>query len=160
MKTVRMHTFETNSSSTHSISIVSAEDFAKFEAGDMLFDNIGDLVPTEQVMKEYAEEFDDFPKDLSIDDFKFVLTHINLAKNYCNFQHKKYGLTEFVDQLAEHPALTDDVLSSIVHAYNAFDYVSYDRYFNDYDDELIWFKKQKKINGTDVVAFGKYGTTM
>lgn len=37
MKQVRMSVFETNSSSTHSLTIVTAEEYAKFKAGKLAY---------------------------------------------------------------------------------------------------------------------------
>jgi hypothetical protein len=46
MKQIRYGVFETNSSSTHSLTICSDEEYEKFVSGEMLFDRIEEtLVP-------------------------------------------------------------------------------------------------------------------
>ena len=53
MKQIRSCVFETNSSSTHSISICSAQEFEEFKQGLRLFDtNEGKLIPTAQHHKD------------------------------------------------------------------------------------------------------------
>ena len=51
MKTIRNNVFETNSSSTHCITLVDLEDFEKFEECEMLL-NDGTLVPAKEVYDE------------------------------------------------------------------------------------------------------------
>lgn len=49
MKQVRHGVFETNSSSTHSITICTAEEYEKFKNEELMFDRYGDsLVPFSQ----------------------------------------------------------------------------------------------------------------
>lgn len=46
MKQIRSRVFETNSSSTHSITICTAEEFEKFSKGELLYDDWNEkLVP-------------------------------------------------------------------------------------------------------------------
>lgn len=46
---VRRGVFETNSSSTHSITICTKEDFERFQRGELMYDSYGDeLVPTDE----------------------------------------------------------------------------------------------------------------
>ena len=50
MKQVRNGVFETNSSSTHSITICTKEEFEKFKAGELMCDRDGGgMVPTSEV---------------------------------------------------------------------------------------------------------------
>lgn len=56
MKVVRRGVFETNSSSTHSISIVAKEDYDKWENGEILFDKNREVfVPISEVESYEAE---------------------------------------------------------------------------------------------------------
>ena len=43
VKQIRHSVFETNSSSTHSITICSAEEFEKFKSGDLVYDDYKDV---------------------------------------------------------------------------------------------------------------------
>lgn len=58
MKQIRMSVFETNSSSTHSITIVTEEEFLKWQSGKLLFDRDNEelVVPTEEI--KYSETED------------------------------------------------------------------------------------------------------
>lgn len=56
MKVIRRGVFETNSSSTHSISIVAQEDYDKWENGEVLFDeDNNEFVPLDKV-DEYKQK--------------------------------------------------------------------------------------------------------
>lgn len=56
MKVIRMGVFETNSSSTHSITMCSKEDYNKWEKGELLFDMCKEkFVPLDK-QEEYKTE--------------------------------------------------------------------------------------------------------
>lgn len=60
MKQIRQSVFETNSSSTHSLTILPKEDFEKFVRGELLYDACGEkLVTKEEALADihkYAPE--------------------------------------------------------------------------------------------------------
>ena len=57
MKKIRRAMFETNSSTTHSLSIVTEDDFNKFENGELIFDRWNDrLVDASKVNLEEDED--------------------------------------------------------------------------------------------------------
>jgi len=59
MKQIRVGVFETNSSSTHSLTIVPEEDYEKWVAGELLFDRSKEvLVPLPEGYKEKEESGD------------------------------------------------------------------------------------------------------
>jgi len=53
---IRRGVFETNSSSTHSLTIVSAEDYKKWENGEVLLQDYPEKFVTLEEAKEYLEE--------------------------------------------------------------------------------------------------------
>ncbi len=56
MKTIRRGVFETNSSSTHSITLCSQEDYNKWERGELLFDRESEnFVPVDKQDEFKAE---------------------------------------------------------------------------------------------------------
>lgn len=58
MRQIRIGTFETNSSSTHSLTIVSEEDFEKWKVGELIFQKYEDkLVPVLEGNEEDGEFF-------------------------------------------------------------------------------------------------------
>lgn len=64
MKTIRIGTFETNSSSTHSITMCMESDYEKWKKGEMYWNKWDDtLVPKEEVEKEMAELRKEFITD-------------------------------------------------------------------------------------------------
>lgn len=68
MRTIRRGVFETNSSSTHSISIVAKEDFEKWQSGELLFDRYNktfckaDEVDKQECPEDF-ESYEDFGSD-------------------------------------------------------------------------------------------------
>lgn len=66
MRVIRRNVFETNSSSTHSISIVSKEDFEKWKNGELLYNNWGDNLV--EKTEENADDEDMYTYDGFFDD--------------------------------------------------------------------------------------------
>jgi len=58
MRTIRRGVFETNSSSTHSISIVSKEEFDKWKNGELLYDRYEKLFLTKDESQELEDQDD------------------------------------------------------------------------------------------------------
>ena len=64
MKKIRNKTFETNSSSTHSITMCMESEFLKWKNGEMYWNRWNDeLVPKEEVEKEMAKLREEFIAD-------------------------------------------------------------------------------------------------
>lgn len=58
MKSIRRSVFETNSSSTHSITIVSEEDFEKWKTGELILDTYSEmLVPITEDTDDHDYQF-------------------------------------------------------------------------------------------------------
>lgn len=61
MKTVRLGIFETNSSSTHSLTMCMASEFEKWKNGELYWNRWDEkLVPKEEVEKEFAKVREEF----------------------------------------------------------------------------------------------------
>ena len=61
MKQIRKGVFETNSSSTHSITICTREDFNKFKSGELVFDCCSEkLAPVDSHDIFYCKTYKDF----------------------------------------------------------------------------------------------------
>ena len=56
MKSIRIGVFETNSSSTHSLTICSKAEFEAFKSGDLVLNNDDDKLYTKDEMMEIAEK--------------------------------------------------------------------------------------------------------
>ena len=64
MKTIRIGTFETNSSSTHSITMCMESDFLKWKNGEMYWDSWNNkLVTKKMVEEEYLKENPEVSKE-------------------------------------------------------------------------------------------------
>ena len=60
MKTIRLNTFETNSSSTHTLTITSGKKWDEFEAGTALYNNDYEkLYDSEELYTMFLEGDDD-----------------------------------------------------------------------------------------------------
>lgn len=83
MKQIRRSIFETNSSSTHSLTVVSKEDWDKWEKGDLVFSDDSEpkfVKPEENTKDEWSDDdneecmtyktFDEFWEDLEYETFE------------------------------------------------------------------------------------------
>ena len=103
MKLIRRGTFETNSSSTHSITMCKESDFDKWKNGEMYWDRWNEsLVSKEEVEKEMAklkEEFisehPDYDKD-DIDQEEQLEDYLNSDKEYYTYEEfNNYDYIEY-----------------------------------------------------------------
>ena len=90
LKSVRLNVFETNSSSTHSLTLVSKEDYEAWKNGEYLIDEGDDLVTKEQAIKELKEDYPD--KDFDNED---VVNE--LLEDYCFKTYKEYFNDEYLE---------------------------------------------------------------
>lgn len=103
MRTVRLGTFETNSSSTHSITMCMESDYEKWKNGEMYWHRWNDeLVSKEEVEKEMAklrEEFiaDNPDFDENNEEWKEELEqYINEDKTYYTYEEfNDYNYIEY-----------------------------------------------------------------
>ena len=136
---VRRGVFETNSSSTHSLTMCSKEDFEKWEAGKLLF-------------KQYEQKFVPF-------NGRYFKNKIQECIDSGNCS----GVEEIVLKLAlKHIENDEEIPDDIMEATASLVYnkdgeeVSFDEYF--YHTSLEYFiHKLKTPKGEDIVVFGLYG---
>ena len=111
MRTIRIGTFETNSSSTHSITMCKESDFDKWKNGEMYWDRWNEsLVSKEEVEKEMAklkEEFISEHPDYDKDDIDWE----EQLEDYLNSDKEYYTYEEF----------------------NNYDYIEYETFEDSYD---------------------------
>lgn len=111
MKLIRRGTFETNSSSTHSITMCKESDFDKWKNGEMYWDRWNEsLVSKEEVEKEMAklkEEFISEHPDYDEDDIDWE----EQLEDYLNSDKEYYTYEEF----------------------NNYDYIEYETFEDSYD---------------------------
>lgn len=63
MKIIRRETFETNSSSTHSLTICSKEEFEKWKTGELYYDEWNEVLVKENDDEDRYETFDKWAND-------------------------------------------------------------------------------------------------
>ena len=105
MKTIRYGSFETNSSSTHSITMCMESDFLKWKNGEMYWNRWSD----ELVPKEMVEE-------------KFLKENIGVSKEDPDFKDK---LEEYLND--------DDKTYYTYEEFNNYDYIEYETYVDKYN---------------------------
>lgn len=131
---IRCGVFETNSSSTHSLTMCSEEEFEAWKRGEVLFQAYGKenfisvtkLSEHDKKMaqEDYEENKDDFQKDW----------------NDLSEDAKQKYYTKYVKE--------NDIIDE--------DAKTYDQYMNDGDLETFVQRYTSK-NGDKIVAFGEYG---
>lgn len=131
---VRRGVFETNSSSTHSLTMCSEEEFEAWKRGEILFQEYGSekFVSAKKLSnndkkkaeEDYEENKDDFQKDWK-----------DLSENAKQKYYTKYA--------KENDIIDEDVKT-------------YEQYMNEGDLETFVQRYTSK-NGDKIVAFGEYG---
>ena len=105
MKTIRIGTFETNSSSTHSITMCMESDFLKWKNGEMYWNRWNDeLVPKETVEEEFLKE------------------NTGVSKEELDFKDKR-----------EEDINDDDKTYYTYEEFNDYDYIEYETYVDKYN---------------------------
>ena len=152
MKTIRNKVFETNSSSTHCITLVDLEDFEKFEECDMLL-NEGTLVPAKEVYDDMMKNLVDMEEQMTENyskTYKDTLTYENFIKIMQSFSYSDLSYSSRED-------CSEDIASDImaVKAGLADDVTTYSclggEYYETFED------RHTTKHGDTVVAFGYYG---
>ena len=123
MRLIRRNTFETNSSSTHSITMCKESDFDKWKNGEMYWDRWNEsLVSKEEVEKEMAklkEEFISEHPDYDKDDIDWE----EQLEDYLNSDKEYYTYEEFNDyDYIEYETFEDKYEGVVAFGYYGNDY--------------------------------------
>lgn len=111
MKIIRQNTFETNSSSTHSITMCIVSDFEKWKNGEMYWNRWNDeLVAKEEVEKEMAKIREEF-----------IAENPNFDENNEEWQEK---LEDYINE---------DKVYYTYDDFNDYDYMEYETYETHFD---------------------------
>ena len=173
MKSIREGIFESNSSSCHSLTIVSKEDYGDFENGKKLWNpETENLTSLDDVYKTVVEDGNELvrpeekwstkeEKERIAELLKLVTKEVFEA-NIASLLKKTNGtLNNETWKNRDDFDLTDDEKNILELLNFIFDSGLYDEegYYelvgNDYNHET--FKVEEKISGVDIVAFGHYG---
>ena len=156
MITVRPNTFETNSSSTHSLCIVAADQYDKFANGEMLYDLCDEkLITFEEALNRLKSDDSQKCAELTLDDFTFVVSHYKDARNYIDPHRVGKVDPTVVEDFKSRTFLTNELIGSITDWLAWEDLFTYKRLSD--DQELEFFSSHKTINDVEVVAFGRFG---
>ena len=138
MRTIRNNTFETNSSSTHSLSIVSSEEFDKFKNDETLY-YYGDLFTFDEIYTRVKKEKNSEwlkNKNSAIQKMKEII------------KDKRRIDTDYDDDDENAEILKD--ITDVFEVLETYESLNEDSY-------LEFFEEKRVINGVEVVAFGNYG---
>lgn len=152
MKTIRNNVFETNSSSTHCITIVDADDFEKFEKCEMLLD-YKTLIPAEEAYNDMMKNLVDLEENMKEDyrkTYKDTLTYENFIKILQSFSYGDLSYSRREDCWND---IDSDImavkagLGEEVTTYHCMSGECYETFIERYTTK----------SGDKVVAFGYYG---
>lgn len=121
MISVRRGVFETNSSSTHSLTMCSESDYDKWKKGDLLFDDWnGELITKEEYKKIYEEEKRKYLEKYSNETEEDFEDYYNDDKQYYNFDEfwNKYDY--------DYETFLDNYITPSGEKIIAFGYYGYD----------------------------------
>lgn len=152
MKTIRNKVFETNSSSTHCITLVDLEDFEKFEECEMLLSD-GTLVPAKEAYDEMMENLVDMEEQMTENyskTYKDTLTYENFIKIMQSFAYSDLSYSNREDCRED---IDSDIMA--VKACLADDVITYSCLGGEYYETFE--ERHTTKHGDTVVAFGYYG---
>ena len=135
MRQIRRNVFETNSSSTHSITMCSKAQFEDWKAGKVLFDRWHETFVNTEIMTEADKRAAQEVYRDTYEDRLFYKKWDELSEDEVKSWYQKY--------YDEHKK-----------GYN--DLVTYDEYFDSYDLET-YTSSYTSESGDKIIAFGKYG---
>lgn len=133
-KQMRQSVFETNSSSTHSLTMCSAKDYERWVKGELMFDR-------------YSGGFINVNSEITEDEKVEAMNYYEKKKDkYWKEWHQlsKEELDEWYDKYMYECKKID-----------GYRYNTYDEFFDGYMDEFE--ERYTATNGEVIVAFGKYG---
>lgn len=155
---IRRKTFETNSSSTHSITICKADEFEKFTNGELLF------IKDEQKFLK-PEEVDTFYKrkalkeKFEVDWEKYIISYKDEEVPFTDYKDREERADELVDKYIEDlDAITEEELEEMKDDddwyANPIDYERYCELTECYE----WYDVSYTTEtGDKIVAFGYFG---
>ena len=128
MKTIRNNVFETNSSSTHSVSVFYAEDYEKFRNGELLYNPESDeLITLEEGVEILLNNLSEESKIKILND---KLTYSEIVDLY---------IDELEDTYIEVPKFYKELIDS---------------YYNDLETDITKFNTK---SGENLIIMCRYG---
>ena len=134
---IRRDTFETNSSSTHSLTMVDKSDFTEWKEGKLYFDDNSRFLTYDEVIEELKKS-------------KYHCNDIVCQPDFDPAKWHEYQETQD-DYAFMNFNNVDEYFAS------EFEYYTYDEYWGHHDCYESFERTHKTKNGDEVVAFGYYG---
>ena len=134
MEKIRIGTFETNSSSVHTLTICDLDTYNKWKNGELLYDEYGDkFIAVDHTLSTDQRSF---AREKYLYNMKYYWkTWDNLTEDEKNKWYKKYAID--MNIIPEDAKTYDDFFED-------FYYEEYEKYYT-------------TKNGDKIVCFGKYG---
>lgn len=151
MKLVRRGTFETNSSSTHSITMCKESDFDKWKNGELYFCQDNGEFYDEEGRKKIIKEQIIYNKKAEYNNGIYTYKGISVEYKDINKLYTEENLAE----------ITEDEISTYME--EDFDYYELPITYGEWDEYFEYEKYEDSYttpNGETVVAFGYYGMDM
>lgn len=142
---IRRGTFETNSSSVHSLTLCSKSDYERWSYGELFYEPCG-------------EGFIEPEKILNSEEFKEMEASKHIKDNLSLFKEMAYAYEElsyYDDYWRIIDERSKELNNTIKDEIRDMEVYSIDSFFakNDYET----FAEEKNIDGVNVVAFGYFG---
>ncbi|WP_300924654.1 hypothetical protein [uncultured Clostridium sp.] len=134
-QTIRNCTFETNSSSTHSLSILSEEDFKKFEEDGLYLDSQDNLLTREQLEEKLFTQYYSSYEEAKQDFFR-----------YEGYEEGDFSEEELKEKIVDYAL-----------RYNGSYYNYYNMLGDGQEDYETFETHYTTKNGDKIVVFGYYG---
>ena len=134
---IRRDTFETNSSSTHSLTMVDKSDFLEWKKGKLYFDGYKNFLTYDEVIAKLREST--YHKNDKICQPDFDPAKWDEYQETCD---------EYIFMNYEN---VDDALAG------EYEYYTYDQYWEHHEQWESFETTHTTKNGDEVVAFGYYG---
>ena len=96
-KIIRFNTFETNSSSTHSLIIISEEEFEKFKSGQTYFKIYDDTFLTREEISKSELFLRECPNYVNANEFEKEEILSNFLDEFCDSDYPEFASYQWLD---------------------------------------------------------------
>lgn len=157
MIVVRNNVFETNSSSTHSLTMCMKDTYSQWKEGNLFYvKSLNDFVN--------KEERDELLKrliirhNMVIDYQNKTITYKDITVNYDNYEDKKMKIEQFFTLENFNEITNEDIEKFYDEEFDNYEFpLTYDEYNNSLEYYETYCEEYTTSNGDTVVAFGSYG---
>lgn len=157
MRKIRYNTFETNSSSTHSITMCTGEEYEKWKKGEIFFvRGLDDFVNKEQAVEIIKKLIINEKIKTNYDEKTMTFKEITLK--YDSYEDKEKKKEKFIYTKENLDEITEEDIAKFYE--EEFDIYEFPLTFEDYKEKIGYEQYYDEFitkSGEKVVAFGYYG---